>query len=619
MDKIKWEFAKTGGGDVTGLNDPVTAVFKGRGDFSYHLARESIQNVIDAHNPKVSEPAKASISLMELQPSDFPAFDQLKEVLELCRDVDRQDKDSYNFYQTAVTKILKNGFISILKISDYNTTGLTGGDDEEKGAYFSFMKAVGSSSKSGPAGGSFGLGKGAYFKASSFRTIFVSSKCESAQVVFQGKARIRSFKKDGEMMQGNGTFGLTGQKPIRKDSLIPSLFRRDELGTDIYIVGYEIKEDWKDVMTKSILDNFWCAIAKGDLEVSLDGINISSDSLEELLTRNFDERRPDKKGDSNPWPYYRAYINGEILEEKFPVLGQVKLYLLAGDNYPSRISYIRKTGMVIQKKGQSATSSYAGVFLCENDKGNEILKKMENPSHDEWNSDNAQESHFATEAQEAEKEMHSFIRNSINNFFASSNTESLNVGGLEEFLWLEGDLGVGGVFGQELSKNISKTETGTEIGKEINESGNRLIERKLDVLKEVKIGSPGGPDYILGKGKKTKRGGGHEDEEGENEIIILKQLKFRSFALKGSEGKIKHVITIKGPVGTNCSLELQAGTDDSFEKVMIKKAYDEDNNYKVSGNQIYGIKIDPSGKERLEVLFDDNERYSLNITAYETK
>jgi hypothetical protein len=620
VNTLNWEFAPTNGGDWTGSNDPVTSVFKGGGDFFYHLARESIQNVIDARDPETSKPAIAKISLSDLQPSDFPSSDQLLHVLSLCREECKTNKDDYGFYTRAIDNLARNLFIPVLKISDYNTTGLVGKDNDKDGGYFSLMKAVGSSSKSGPAGGSYGLGKGAYFRASSFRTIFVSSKIGSNDFVFQGKARLSSFKENEKWMQGNGCCGLEEQKPVRDVSLIPPFFRRDEIGTDIYILGYEGDENWKSAMVKSILNNFWYAISEGILEIDIEGTEINADSLENLLEKNFDKNSPDKKGDENPWPYYLSYRDGKLIQKKLPTLGDVEFYLMEGDNFPNKIVYLRKIGMIIQKKGGiAAPTTYAGVFVCKNDRGNKILKKMENPSHDEWALENARDSEFASDAENAEKEMKTFIKESVNTTFSNKNAQSLNVGGLEEFLWLEGDLGVGGVFGQQLDETATQTETGTEMGKEFKKDKNNIITRKLEVLKEIRKGKPGGTDHGLGGTTGSGEGTWHEDEGGVENILVLKNLKFRSFASKRSDGVIEHAVIIKGPPDTDCFIEVMAGTDDSFDEVPVEKAFDSNNNYSISGNRINGLKLDSSGNLKIKIIFKDKERYSLNITAYANK
>ena len=79
--KLFFEFAPTGGGDVTGKNDPVIQPFKGY--FSYSLARESIQNVLDAKIPISNKPAVIDFSKISRKASQIPGLDQLNEYLKL--------------------------------------------------------------------------------------------------------------------------------------------------------------------------------------------------------------------------------------------------------------------------------------------------------------------------------------------------------------------------------------------------------------------------------------------------------------------------------------------------------------------------------------------------------
>ena len=87
---------------------------------------------------------------------------------------------------------LSNDRINVLKISDYNTEGLNGGDNERNGGWFGLVKSVGSSNKNEGQGGSFGIGKGAPFAASHLRTCFYSTVNEIGQNVFQGVSKIVS-------------------------------------------------------------------------------------------------------------------------------------------------------------------------------------------------------------------------------------------------------------------------------------------------------------------------------------------------------------------------------------------------------------------------------------------
>ena len=625
MDDLNFEFAPTGGGDVTGLNDPVTTTFKG--NISWTLARESIQNIIDAHDPNSSLPARALYQLEQMKATDLPKLNQLNEILTACRDHNRRDPDAYKFYEAAIYKIQHDSFIKILKVSDYNTVGLTGADDDESGNYFSLMKAVGSTSKSETEGGSFGLGKGAYYAASSFRTIFVSSVYENDKHVFQGKSRLVSFKKDDIWMQGNGSYGLKGQRPVREKRFIPFHFQRDDRGTDIYIIGFE-DDKWEQQMVKSVLNFFWYSILQEVVEITVGNTTISSDNLETLLEKYFDKEQADKDDEPNPWPYYLAYtdINHKIYQEKLENLGKVQLFLLQNDNYPKKVAYIRKTGMLIQKKGFGSINAYAGLFVCDDEDGNKILRKMENSKHDEWKSNNATESDLFAAAKGAEKELRDFVGNAVRGMTVKEDAASARVGGLEEYLYLKGDeLGdtTQGVSGKPID-GISPHETPPEIGGKRDEiiDMTSVIRKPEVVAREVTKGliEPGGSPIIKDKeGTRRKIGEGKEGE-GEKDIVILKNVKYRTFAVRNSKNEINHILIIKGSPNTHFSVELKAGTDDAFDTVNIVKAEDiEGKEYSFDENFIQGLTINASGRLKLNVKFDTNDRYSLNLTAYENK
>lgn len=626
MDELNWEFASTGGGDITGINDPVTTTFKG--NIAWSLARESIQNIIDAHDPNSHKPAEASFTLIELESSELPNLKQLSEKLTKCRDHYHGNPDAWNFFNLAISKINRGVFIKILKVSDYNTIGLTGGDDDDKGNYFSLMKAVGSTSKSEAEGGSFGLGKGAYYAASSFRTIFVSSVYDKDKYVFQGKSRLASFEVDGDWIQGNGSFGLKGQKPVRDANLIPSYFTRDQQGTDIYILGFE-ELNWEKQMIKSVLNFFWYSILEGIIEVKVGNIDITSDNLEELLMENFDEDEADKEDDPNPWPYYRAYkeVNHKVYQEKLPTLGYVKLFLLQKDNYPKKVALTRGTGMVIRRKGFTSINAYAGLFTCTDEIGNKILRKMENSKHDEWKSENASESEFFDSAVKAEKELKEFIFLSIRDMTMTEDLTSSRIGGLEEYLYLKGEEDTGdsteGIRGKPID-GVSKYETPPEIGSTNEQvvSQTPLVGKTEAIAKEVTKGIVDkGTDILLKdkKGKKRKTASGVEGE-GEKNVVIIRDIKYRSFAVKNEKNKVNHVLIIKGPPNINFSAEIKAGTDDSFDTLNVVRAEDSlGKTYNIEGNFIKDLVTNASGKLKLNVAFDTNERYSLNLTAYENK
>lgn len=624
--KLKYEFAPTGGGTETGFNDSVTNRFDG--NVAYYLAREAIQNIIDA---TIQKPAKAVFEMKMIKPSELPDPEGLGKIFRACREYKSHDKDSVKFFDYALGLFESDDKLSVFRIGDYNTCGLTGNDEDQKGAYYSLLKSVGSTSKGAGQGGSFGLGKGAYFAASLLRTIFVSSVTEKKNVVFQGKLRLVSHKKDGEPMQGDGSFGYAGQKPVRDIDDIPPFFRRKERGTDIFIVGYEDSDDWKDHIAKSVLNYFWNSILSGLLEVTVGNIEITSKNLEDVMGKYFVEGQPDAKENPNPLPYFDAYRDGKVFRRNFPILGKCSLHILTGDKYPNRICYMRGTGMVIQKKSHPSMKSYAGVFVCDdtNRRGNEILRDMENATHDKWSHEfvkDKEDPRSKENAKIAEKEIRDFVNEVILDLVELREVESLHIPGLEKFVYLPGEnesgipIGGGDLLAGEYSDDETAAETGDDEKSPSKKSESVMIQDPIVTNRKDKT-SGTGPDFPRkdsgGKRNKTKnkkKNGGKGDHLGR----IIDDISCRTFASKGSGGEEEHIIIVRGPSNVACSLSIQAGTDDSYALVKMVKATNESGMaMRILGEKIVGLTFDENGLIKLHVVFDSPDRYSLNVTAYE--
>jgi hypothetical protein len=85
------------------------------------------------------------------------------------------------FFDQAVSLSAKDE-ISVLRISDFGTTGLTGDDLDENGRWFALVKSQGVSNKDNTARDSFDIGKSSPFAASLFRTVFYGTKTEAGGV-----------------------------------------------------------------------------------------------------------------------------------------------------------------------------------------------------------------------------------------------------------------------------------------------------------------------------------------------------------------------------------------------------------------------------------------------------
>ena len=165
---MNWFFPLNNGGQEYGYHDPGVETFKG--NFDKYIARESLQNAIDARSGK--KPVRVEITLLDFCTEDIPGPAELKQRMQAC-EAYWNDPKAKAFFSGA-KKLLQAKTIPILKISDFNTTGVTGSDKDKEGNWFNLVRSSGSSSKGGSAGGSFGIGKHAPFAASSLQTVLFS-------------------------------------------------------------------------------------------------------------------------------------------------------------------------------------------------------------------------------------------------------------------------------------------------------------------------------------------------------------------------------------------------------------------------------------------------------------
>ncbi|HWD88635.1 MAG TPA: hypothetical protein VG367_10955 [Mucilaginibacter sp.] len=376
-----WDFAPTGGSPDDGIHNSMIEHFAG--NYNYHLAREIIQNSLDAKVDGALGPVKVEFKMEFFNHVDFPDYNGLVKILDKCRDY-WNDFDTNKFIDNA-KKTLEKKSIPFLKISDFNTKGLSGGDYQKDGTWYKLVKSRGSSSKHSGEGGSFGIGKGAPFAASDLRVVFYSTNNEGGFTIFQGIAELVSFDQDDEVKRGIGSFG-DGQLSLKDRKRYPERFWRREKGTDIYIAGYKNNSGWENDLIKSILRNFWYAIFNNELVVKIEQQEINSDNLELYLSNNFSGEpfRDDVEPIGNPLQYYLTVRRGAKFSNTLKETGEVSFYFLETEEFLNHVAMMRKSHMIIFSRLFRFPGNYSGVFICNDKNGNGELRKMEPPAHDKW-------------------------------------------------------------------------------------------------------------------------------------------------------------------------------------------------------------------------------------------
>lgn len=611
---MNWTFASTGGGPDDGINNPLIQPFVG--DYNYYLAREIIQNSIDA-KIEDEEKVRVKFQLEHIESNGFPNLGQLTEVYELCKKYDGNlgDEEAERFANNAIEVLNKNK-IPMLRCSDFNTKGLVGKDNEKQNPWYKLVRQRGSSSKSEGEGGSFGIGKGAPFAASDLRVVFYSTHNINNDQIFQGIAEIISHEKNGDPKRGSGSLGLDGYKSIRSKERIPEFFQRKGTGTDVIIAGFKVVENWAEILAKSVLRNFWFAIYKDELEVIIDNITVNKSSLERLLTKLFSDEpaKGTRNPKGNPLYFYKAVKNGKKFKENLELIGDVEFYFLEVDEHLNYVANIRKPHMTVFSRAYHFPGQYVGVFVCEGVIGNKYLRKMEPPAHDKWDPDRNKD------GQKIINELQGWVRAKLRQMQSTKPSGKLSVPELYKYL----PFNEGGMPGKD---GIGNNYTGNES----EEESSRLIQREevFRVESEIKpysvsvmnedVSGMGGSGKIKRNGTKKKNSKKAAPGKGNGSANAIDEelLKSRSFVIKSDEDEYTYKVILDNDSVRKCRINFEAVGDEGFEKVRITGAIDNDgNNLTVKDNFVQDIDL-PEGKSSLTLKIKTNLKLALRMIAYE--
>lgn len=412
-ETIGWHFPPTNGGMGAGFNDPGIAHFTGAPLAS--LARETIQNSLDARLAS-GNPVRVDFELISLNP-EIVGRDELANAITACLQIAKESNDTIAIAPLEeASRTINSKAIHCLRVSDRNTTGLLGDH------WRNLVKMQGVSYKpeleGQGAGGSHGIGKYAPFAVSALRSVFYwtyFSEDGKNQERFQGKSVLMSHcGADGEETQGTGFYGfkkdcreLTGQElteQIPAQFRVFNLARLPQQGTSLTILGFRETDNWRKRIATSVIENFFFAIGTGSLTVivepddSSDLMELERDTIDKWFQHLMDDEDPGDSEAAADNPLRDAQIfwelsKGEpIAEKQDGDLGHCKLWLRTDVGLPGKVAFVRGTGMLVttRQKGLirfSGFRDFAALCVFEDPEGNELLRRMENPQHDQFEPD----------------------------------------------------------------------------------------------------------------------------------------------------------------------------------------------------------------------------------------
>ena len=628
----KWNFPSNNNGPILGIADSGVETFKGTPIKS--LAREICQNSLDARLDD-SKPTKIEFKTFDIDPKSIPDYSNFEDAFNRSLDFwSIQESTQAKKFFTRALKGLRSSSIKCLRISDFNTSGLTGSHEEYNSPWCNLTKSSGASDKSGSRGGSFGIGKFAPFACSSLRTVFYSTYDVHGTSASQGVARLTSFKnKKQETTQGIGFYGDDKKNmPMYKQYSLDSQYTRSEsnTGTDIFVVGFTGEKGWEHQLVASILDGFLYAVYTGALTVDVDGVTISKETLPELMVSHKDYFK------EHADEYYRVLTDEENartftceLKDNPETEGTLTLRLMIEPTFNRRVAMIRQTGMKIKDKGNiNGIIPFAGTLFIEGDALNSYLRNLENPQHLEWELDRADNKRQASQLM---KSMLGFIKESLDKMKDEAAEEEL-------------DPSVGEYLSANEADDTANQDRAEAISDEIKEIKIRVVDiappkpagSDVSNVGQTTVDAPDGGEVTVtdlpgeggsgsaGSGGSGGNGGGSNPGNGGGKVPIEHPKKFVSVAASRIRNVIKDKSTGCYTIVFTPLISAENGIMDVFmsaesqnyEAAIINASCADCPNLKISKNRISNLIFTEKKPLRIEIQLDYHDYCSMEVKAY---
>ena len=648
---LEWTFDPETG-EEEGANDAMGQNFRLRPYAS--LLREAVQNALDV--PASSEPVVVRFQFGKINSRSFPSFFKLKEHIQGCIDYWHNSESIVGKYKR-MQECFSDDYSSelcYLKISDRNTLGMDYKPNNNNVPFYAFVRASKVSVKGHDnTGGTYGFGKAAYFQLSPIGTLLVSTMTVEGKCFFEGKSVLCTHTYRGLKKTSVGYYDNNGGKaPIDKVDDIPMRFRREEPGTDFYILGFldSRREVALEEMKQESLRSFFVAIHRKKLIIELKYsqdycLSINSGTLPNIMKEVFPETK-DTSGQFrtlNPRPYYDAIVNEDngkqyrTFTDVMPNIGRVYLYIKRDKDISDKLLFMRRPFMTVYPKYLSSSVGISGVFICDDTLGDNKLKKIENSSHTQWRPEINKDpltQETIEEGKVAFEEVKSFCERCIKELSDTGERQELDISGLEDLLYVpdslidESEDEEEKIIGQP---TCDFKDTGLSVTTDIQKD--EFVDKKTtektddeDVVYGELTGSvilsDDGPDTAgidqsgqRGTGEGTKKPGTQirNVEKSESDGILFGPIKVncRSFA-QNEDGIWWHYITIHSSTNIhNGFMDVVVCGEQGDVAVNIA----ESDKWSYNGNRISKMEI-PIGTTRFKIRFTDNMKYTLLTALY---
>jgi hypothetical protein len=623
-------FERAGLSATQGAIDPAEQYFEGsRAEIS--VVRETGQNSLDAANG--DGPVRMEFELGEMKTDSIPGIQCLRQHLTHVEKATR--KTQGHDRMEAALKFTYGESVSVLRISDFGTTGLGGSEskNDPTSPLSALTRGAGISASDGSRGGSFGIGSAVGPMASDLCTVFYTSlPYGEPDVVFAGYSRLASHAdSDGTLRVGDGFFtdlSVTDEdfKYLRNPPQFGPFKPRTQPGTDIFIVGYRKANEDPQLhnIRDAFIDNFMMAIHKEHLEVSGRG----SEDEWHLDARTLETHA---KARTESLAFYRAILNPDPVVTTRERFGEVRLYINIDASLPKTLHTItmRRPLMRIDTfRHTSIPAKYAAVLVCADQKGNTLLRELEPPQHNSWDGGRAHS------GQAAVKELKDFVRQALRERVRDTVGAIVEIKGLAQYLpsdaftVQETNEGVRPGLGEGSNEESATVQGNPNSNPQPKSQPNKNV--PVTVQRPARTTSTGGNPATKGKNatgsNKRNSGGGDlpgKGEQGEGRSrISVGQVHFRSWSAPSPvDGRTTLQVALTAQENVEGDIELitlgAGGAPEPDYALPILSAHmvvdGTREDIERNGNVFKNVKLVEGRTTRLEIELEAGRRYRLDV------
>lgn len=626
-----FHFEKQGLSGEEGPIDPAQQYFEGS-HADHAIVRETGQNTLDNPSASASGPIKMEFELATMKVDDIPGIAGLRQHLDAVaqQTAGQQGHDR----MMKASALAKGASIPVLRISDYNTTGLTGKESlASKGSPLSRLTRGKGGSVDDDRGGSFGIGSAVGPMASDLCTVIYTSIPEDTKhSVMAAYTRLATHAIDDINYRAEGYFTRLNLNDdfeyLRPAPRIGPFVERSEPGTDIYVLGYRMADQDANLerVRDAVIDNFLVAIATGKMVVEGRACGqrwlLDSDSLPD-----YTRMRPEAHA------FYEALQDPNPAETVIEELGKIRLYINIDDRLERKLHTItmRRPLMAIDTfRHNSISAKYAAILVCDSEKGNKYLRQLEPPQHHEW--DAARE---PSRGKAVITGLKAFVRDELRDRISTEIGDEVKIEGLSRFL--PSDLSAAEAKGEPgIPSSDDDCPTTEEESGSYKGGGRTQSPKPAGSAKKVRVkvrrSAKGGGESEIEQGK--PRGGGGQrrqqkvglpgtGEEGDGSSTIAREsLSFRSWKAAGDQADqavTSLLITSQGDQKGDVKLVgLGPGgePEDSYVLPIVRVQLHESGSvveFDQSDNTLKNVSFSAGVPTRIDVYMPAGERYRLGV------